>query len=404
MKKKLLLSTHTLNIGGVERSFIGLLEAIDYTKYDVDVFVYKHGGDLFHLIPKQANILPEIKTYAALLEPISQVLKKGLLSIAFAKVLARVKTKIKEKILTRDSSKNDSIAHPVLYDIAQHFLPKISDKEYDAVLAFLHPNYFEQKKVNAKKYLAWIHTDYSFLNIDPALELKMWKAFDQIFAVSDANKETFVQVFPTLKTKVDVFENILSEKFVRKQSMEDISGELTEEKGILSLLSIGRYSVPKNFESIPEISAHLQRKGLCFKWYIIGYGSPEEEQKIISAIRVFKMENQVILLGKKNNPYPYIKACDWYIQPSRFEGKAVTVREAQMLGKPVIITDFPSSKSQLHNGYDGWVVSLDNKKAAEEIFNIVSDYKKIQNIIKNLKKEDYSNFSEIKKLNQLLNV
>ena len=82
-----------------------------------------------------------------------------------------------------------------------------------------------------------------------------------------------------------------------------------------------------------------------FKWYIIGFG-PEEEL-IRQRIAEYKMESHVILLGKKENPYPYIKTCDIYIQPSRYEGKSVSVREAQILCKLVIITDYPTSNSQI---------------------------------------------------------
>ena len=33
-------------IGGAERSLLGLLEAIDYSRYDVSLFLYRHEGEL----------------------------------------------------------------------------------------------------------------------------------------------------------------------------------------------------------------------------------------------------------------------------------------------------------------------------------------------------------------------
>ena len=77
------------------------------------------------------------------------------------------------------------------------------------------------------------------------------------------------------------------------------------------------------------------------------------------------MQERVIILGKKNNPYPYMRACDLYVQPSRYEGKAVTVREAQLLGKPVVITNYATSASQLEDGADGVIVPMDNAGCAE---------------------------------------
>ena len=87
------------------------------------------------------------------------------------------------------------------------------------------------------------------------------------------------------------------------------------------------------------------------------------------------MENNVILLGKQANPYPYILWCDCYIQPSRFEGKSVAVKEAQMLGKPVIITNYNTAPSQLENGVDGIIVPQDNEGCAKGIYEIITNEK-----------------------------
>ena len=114
------------------------------------------------------------------------------------------------------------------------------------------------------------------------------------------------------------------------------------------------------------------------------------------------MERHVIILGKKENPYPYIKECDWYIQPSRFEGKAVTVCEAQILHKPVIIANYYTAKSQLGNGYDGMIVEQENEKCAKEISNIVENIRLRRYLIENMSKEDYSNKKQIQKLYTIL--
>ena len=105
------------------------------------------------------------------------------------------------------------------------------------------------------------------------------------------------------------------------------------------------------------------------KWYLIGLG-PDEEL-IRKKIEETGMQEHVIILGKKENPYPYMKACDIYVQPSRHEGKCVAVREAQILGKPVIITNYETSVSQLKDGYDGVIVSMDNEKCAQGIAEVI---------------------------------
>ena len=110
------------------------------------------------------------------------------------------------------------------------------------------------------------------------------------------------------------------------------------------------------------------------------------------------MEDCVILLGKKGNPYPYIKACDLYVQPSRYEGKAVTVREPQMLGKPVVITRYATSKDQLEDGVDGIIVPMDHEGCAEGIAALLREPRRMEQLRQHCKARDYSNRGEIEKL------
>ena len=85
------------------------------------------------------------------------------------------------------------------------------------------------------------------------------------------------------------------------------------------------------------------------------------------------MEDFVRLLGKKENPYPYMKACDFYVQPSRYEGSPVTVLEAKALSRPVILTAFPTSHSVVTDGVDGWIVPMDNEGCAEGITSLIRE-------------------------------
>ena len=115
-----------------------------------------------------------------------------------------------------------------------------------------------------------------------------------------------------------------------------------------------------------------------------------------------KMEEFVILLGKRSNPYPYIKKCDIYVQPSRYEGKAVTVREAQILHKPVVITNFPTAYSQLRDDVDGIIVPMDNRGCAEGITELILNKQKRNRLIENCRKTNYSNLDELEKLYMLM--
>lgn len=396
MKKKIFIFSHAMEIGGAERALLGLLNSIDYSKYEVDLFLLKHSGELMPLIPKQVNLLPEISQYSAIMKPMVLALKEGQIKVVLGRLCGKLKAKLYDIKHTLNRS---AVAIEYSHKYTVKYLPKVNNEHYDIAISFLTPHYIVAEKVNADKKIAWIHTDYSTIELDVKSELAMWSKFDNIVSISDDVTRAFLSTFPSLENKIVKIENILSKDFVEEQAdLFNVENEMTGDS--VKLLSIGRFCEAKNFDNVPEIASIIKSKGVDFKWYIIGYGA--DENLIKSKIAQYNMEDTVIILGKKENPYPYIKACDIYVQPSRYEGKCVAVREAQILNKPVIITNYASSKSQLQNGFDGVIVPMDNQGCADGIVKVIDD-KDLQNqLIENTKKTDYSNSKEIEKLYKLI--
>jgi len=229
----------------------------------------------------------------------------------------------------------------------------------------------------------------------------MWDRYDHIASISEAVTNSFLQIFPGLREKVISIENILPEKLIRQDAALPAPADMAQD-GSIRLLSIGRYCTAKNFDNVPEICAGLLRRGVNARWYLIGFGP--DEQLIRERIAQAHMEDRVILLGKKENPYPYIQACDLYVQPSRYEGKSVTVREAQMLGKPVVITKYATSSSQLEDGIDGVIVPMDNDGCAAGIASLLQDPERMQQLAQTCSERDYSNAKEAEKLYPLMEI
>lgn len=395
MKKKILIFSHAMEIGGAERALLGLLNSFDYDKYDVDLFLMRHCGELMGLIPDKVNLLALNKKYSSLAVPIIDVIKNGNFDVAFGRFVGKQKAKsFNKKMKYVDSAVSLEYSHKY----TERYMTMMSNKEYDLAISFLTPHYFVANKVKAKKKIAWIHTDYSYIDIDVESELKMWSAYDHIVSISDDVTKAFLKKFPSLGNKMVLIENISSKSNIKMQSvLFNAAGEFD---GSINLLSVGRFCEAKNFDNVPEIASIIQSKGIDFKWYIIGYGG--EEPVIRSKIKEFHMEDTVIILGKKENPYPYIKACDIYVQPSRYEGKAVTVCEALILNKPVVITDYATAHSQVKDGFDGVIVPKDNKGCADALADVILDKALQSRLIENMKATDYSNESEIEKLYELI--
>lgn len=396
-KKKILIVSHAMEIGGAERALLGLLENIDTNTYDVDLFLLRHEGELMKFIPDNINLLPEIPQYTVLARPMIQTLKEGHILLTAARLYGRKKT---EQYVKKEKLKENDIAIEYSHKYTKKFMPLIQKNiEYDLAISFLTPHYFVTEKVKAKRKIAWIHTDYSVVEVDQKSQLQMWSAYDYIASISENVTESFLRVFPELKEKIILIENILPKTLIEKQSNEPMDGDM-EAGSSVCLLSIGRFSYPKNFDNVPDICRRIRCQGVDAKWYLIGYGG--EETLIRKKIEEAGMQEYVIILGKKENPYPYIKACDIYVQPSRYEGKCVAVREAQMLGKSVIITNYATAESQLENWVDGLIVSMDNEGCADGIIRLIKDRTLQNKLVANMGKSDYTNSNEINKIYQLV--
>jgi glycosyltransferase involved in cell wall biosynthesis len=403
MKKRLFIAIHYLELGGAEISLIGLLQALDYSKYDVDLFVYSHRGELMGFIPKEVNLLPEIKEYAQIERPLKDVIRDGYWKIAFARLKAKMQFR---RYVRHNHPKDGSAVFQCVSSAVSPYLPSLDSLgEYDLAISFLTPHNIVLEKVNAKRKAAWIHTDYSRIDVNTDLELPVWSGFDHIVSISPEVTKAFVSRFPSLEPKIIEMENILSTKFVRERAdlitQQEIALEIDRKDGETILLSVGRFCEAKNYDNVPDICRRIIAAGCPVKWYLIGYGGNEPliRRKIAEA----GMEDNVIILGKKANPYPYIKACDIYVQPSRYEGKSVTVREAQVLCKPVVITDYQTARSQVRDGIDGMIVPLDNEGCAAEIVGLIKDAEKQRSLIEYEKENDFGNEAESCKIDSLLN-
>lgn len=400
-KPRIFINMHYMELGGAERALLGLLNALDTDKVDVDLFLNQHTGEFMPLIPKKINLLPERRGYNAIERPMKQILLEGQLGVFYGRLKAkRLHNRYHEALPANDKSMDSSIFQYVA-DAVNPFLPPLKDLgEYDLAISFLTPHNVVLNKVKAKKKIAWIHTDYSTIHVNVEKELPVWAGYDHIASISSQATHSFLTAFPSLADKIIEIENILSPEFVRGQAaMLDVNNEMIP-KGV-RILSVGRYCHAKNYDNVPDIARRIVDSGFDdLHWYIIGFGGDEDliRRKIAEA----GMEEHVILLGKKENPYPYIKACDVYVQPSRYEGKSVTVREAQILCKPVIVTNYPTAKSQIQDGIDGIIVPMDNEGCANGIINAIKDEELQNSITEYLSTHDYGNEREVEKIYSLL--
>ncbi|MFT4412586.1 glycosyltransferase [Fredinandcohnia humi] len=391
--KNVLISSFDMEVGGVERSLISLLNNFNYKDHQVDLMLYSHTGDFMNLLPNTPSLLNESKKYKTFRMSIGQIFMKGNIPIG----LIRIFSKFKASFHKSNESGYKQMQYMWKYSLP--FLPKL-EKEYDVAISYLWPHYFIAEKVKAKTKIAWIHTDFSTVNTDIKMDIEMWNKFNYIIAVSEACKESFIKKYPILKRKVRVVENITSPEIVRTLANQQIENPMKNDNRF-KIITVARLSHAKGIDNAVRALKLLKSKGYNdIAWYVVGYGG--DETIIKHLITKYELEDSFILLGKKTNPFPFMIEADIYVQPSRYEGKAVTVGEAQILSKPVLITNYPTAASQVRNGFDGYICELSVEGIAQGIERLFLDNGLRNKLIMNCSNTNYGNSRELEKLYEII--
>jgi glycosyltransferase involved in cell wall biosynthesis len=391
--KNILIASFDMEVGGVERSLISMLNNFDYENHHVDLMLYSHTGDFFDLVPTGPKLLNELKAYKTFRMSIGQIMKNGNIPIGFSRLMARYRAKI------NGSSENGYKQMQYMWKYAMPFLPKL-EKKYDVAISYLWPHYFVAEKVEAKTKIAWVHTDFSAVNTHDELDFQMWNKFNHIVAVSEECKNAFIKKYPMLANKVMVVENITSPDFVKALAGATVDNPMLDDVRF-KVITVARLSHAKGIDNAVKALKLLIDKGYKnIAWYVVGYGG--DEAAIKGLIRKNGLEDHFILLGKKINPYPFMKAADLYVQPSRYEGKAVTVGEAQILSKAVLITNYSTAPSQVNEGFDGTICELTIEGIASGIEKLYKDSELRNQLAKNCESIDFSNNDELEKLYELV--
>lgn len=395
--KNVLIASYDMEVGGVERSLVSMLDNFDYKSYSVDLMLYSQQGSFMNLISEKVNLLDEVPQYATFRKPISEILFEKYYCIGLARILSKINSNLIGRV--KKVIEPGYYQMQLMWKYALPFLPSL-EKEYDVAISYLWPHYFVADKIKAKKKIAWIHTDYSNIKTNINLDLKMWGKFDYIIAVSESCKKTFLTKYRGLENKVIVIENLTSPEFIKVMSEEKINNPMNFDNNF-KIISVARLSHAKGIDQAVKAMKILKDKGYRnITWYVVGYGG--DEPLIRDLIFELDLEENFILLGKKENPYPYIKKADLYVQPSRYEGKAVTVTEAKILGKPILITNYSTAKSQIQDLHDGCITELSVGGIAEGVEKLYLNSELRKRISSNCLNTSYENYFELEKLYKII--
>ncbi len=334
--KKLLVIYQKMIVGGSTTSLLSFLEKIDKTEWEVDLILSRSTGEMLDSLPEGVRLLP-----AAI--PPSSKAKKILLSLFhkefYRRLLYRLFVTKKRYTLTQLNAYN-----------AVHYARRLTEV-YDTAIGYLEffPNaYLLSDCVKAKRKIAWIHTDYEAAGLDARVDAPYFRKADKIVLVSPSCRESFARALPHLSDKTAVVENMLSRSLLERSAAAYTPDNIGE--GI-RLLTVCRLDVhTKGLDRLAEIAARLKKDGYRFTWTVVGDGEMEAFTRLITEHGVADVVNAV---GGTPNPYPYFRAHDCFVLPSRYEGKPMVIPEAQRLSLPCIVSAYASAAEQITNGVDG---------------------------------------------------
>lgn len=389
--KKILFVTGDLHSSGVTTSMINYIDELSKNKdLKIDLLLDKNKGDYVNDISKDINIYEvtyskEYFNHRLKLREAKSKLNTFSFIIYF---IIKVLYILCDKLFTNNIIDN-------------YVIKKINNKldKYDLVIDFLGYGYYLSKYVaiNFKdtKKIMFIH-DEKLEWFDKAKDY--FKYYDNFCCVSYYVRDKFIEKYPEMESKAIVIYNLIDTDRIIKLSKEDC--ELAKYNDVIKLCTVGRLAHQKGYDILIDSASILKSNNIEFKWFIIGNGCLEEE--LSKLIHDKELDDYVILMGLKKNPYPYIKNCDIYVQTSRHEGFGITIAEAKILNKAIVSTNLGSIREQIDNNVNGLLCNIDSTDIASSIMELIKDKNKIKLFENNLKKFKFSNKEQIDKLISLI--
>ena len=349
MKKRVLIASYNMIVGGSTTALIGLLNAFDTTSYDVDLILYKNEGRLFDFIPSNIHILPEAFTCNGKLGGLRKRVQ-GILSGYLLK--ARIENlRIKKR----------GMSQQILYDFQVNQLSRKIDGHYDIAIGFLEgwADRYIASTVDADVKVGWLHSTFSKIGTIPKLEIAWMDKVDKIAVVAQSCAEDFVKTLPQYRDKTFYIPNIIDANYIRTRALE-IDAEDMEYKHFAAskkfkIISVCRLSIEtKGLDRMIVAAEKLMQDGYSFVWYVIGEGL--DRVAIEKMIIQRNLQEYFILAGVRTNPYPFLKAANIMCMASRWEGMPSTVTEAKILGVPSVVTEYLSAREQIEQNIEGIIV------------------------------------------------
>lgn len=372
--KELLIMAKSLGGGGSEVALIELINALPEELYNITLVLLDSDNEYAYRLKKKVDIVQ--LTFKS-------TFTKSLVSMyAFpAKVLKKL-------------SVNYYIPY---YDLIANSVTNVFEKTYDIAIDFYgygsFVTAFLATKIQAKKKATWLHDEklYWIKSVKEYLD-----KYDKVYGVSQAVVDAFCREYPQYKDKAAVFYNVIDIEEIKRKAKQDA---VIPFKDVFNIVTVGRLTEQKGYDIAINTASILKKKKIDFAWYAIGSG--RDEEKLKKLVEKYHLEGQFVFLGRKDNPYPYMKHCDLYVQPSRHEGYGLTIVEARVLGLPIVVSNIRPLAEQIQDGINGYITELSAEALADKIEYLYHNPPQRKKTVAYLKEHPIDFSSELEKIEMI---
>lgn len=405
MRKKILFVINTFSRAGAEIALLDLLRKLEEMdakrenpKYDISLLVLMGQGELASQLPESVHLVNKRYSQDSVLEArgkghmIGTVLR-SLACRGNVFRLAPYMLRAYRKMRQSGQVRIDKILWRAISDGA----PRL-DETYDLAVAFLEGGsaYYVADHVKAKKKAAFIHIDYKMAGYTRELDRDCYLTYDALFPIGEQVQNQFLKVYPECADRTRIFHNVINADKIRERAKE--RGGFDDSYDGIRILTVGRLTEQKAYPVAIEAMKLLKERGAHARWYVLGEG-PERE-KLEKLIAEKDLQNDFLLLGATENPYPYFAQADIYVHATGFEGKSVAIQEAQILGCAIVASQI--NWEQICHGKDGLLCALDADAIMEAVQSLIEDPGKRRQLGLAASQKNVAFAEDMKLLDQLL--
>ena len=335
--KNILFGITGLTIGGAERVLIDIANKLS-AKYNITILTIYAKGELEKQLCDKVKLKSIYNEKYSELNKVQKIMKS--LSLLF----------LKKK----------------MYD-------KYVKGDYDVEIAFLEgpiTRLFSVKNDKIKK-IAWIHNDITSVfgegvksKLKKLVDEKIYSKFRKLIFVSNDNLKKFNDIYPDINVAKKVIYNYIDENRILKKSKETLDIEFKQ--GVINFVTVARLVPQKAIDRLIKVHTKLIKENMMHCFYVIGEGI--EYQKLKQLIKENNVQETFKLVGKIDNPYPFIKNSDYFCLFSKFEGYGMVLEEAKILHKPILITN-TAAREAVQNYSNSYIA--DNTE--EGIYNLLKN-------------------------------